>query len=141
MGVLTSDEQAIANLLFRYARLMDAGDFDGVAEMFHGATYAGMPGERLAALLRSTVMLHDGKMGTKHVTSNLEIEQSDGGDEAVVRSYFTVFQQLPTLPLQPVVAGRYTDRVVRRDGEWRFAERAIEMDLFGDLSQHVSYRP
>ncbi len=137
---LTSDEQAIANLVFRYARAMDAGDFEGVAELFAKGTYVGVPGSKVAAMLRSTVILHDGKMGTKHVTTNVEIEP-DGDNRATARSYFTVFQQLESLPMQPIIAGRYTDRMERDAEGWHFAERAIEIDLVGDLSQHVTYVP
>jgi 3-phenylpropionate/cinnamic acid dioxygenase small subunit len=137
---LTSDEQAIANLLFRYARLMDAGDFEGVAELFARGSYFGARGDGITKMLAATVILHDGKMGTKHVTTNLEIEQSDE-NTAVVRSYFTVFQQLPTLPMQPVIAGRYTDQVAKDADGWYFVDRVAELDLIGDLSQHVKYTP
>jgi 3-phenylpropionate/cinnamic acid dioxygenase small subunit len=140
VGDLCSAEQAISNLLFRYARLIDAADFDGVAQLFEQATYAGMPGDQLAAMFRQIIILHDGKMGTRHVTTNVEIEFDDDGAAATVRSYFTVFQQVAALPLQPIVAGHYLDRVVAEDGTWRFADRAIEMTLIGDLSQHLRAR-
>ena len=55
-----------------------------------------------------------------------------------VRSYFTVFQATPALPLQPIIAGRYHDRFARADGTWHFADRRIFMDLVGDLREHLT---
>jgi hypothetical protein len=41
------------------------------------------------------------------------------------------------LPLQPIVAGTYFDRFAKIDGEWRMVERVEDMELVGDISQHV----
>lgn len=132
-------EQSIANLLFAYARAVDDADFDAVGELFARGTYVGMPGAKVPGLLRSTVLLHDQKMGTKHVTTNLTIEFDDEREQAAtVCSYFTVFQQLPDFPLQPIVAGRYTDRVaLDEEGEWYFVDRVIDVELTGDVSHHL----
>ena len=40
-------------------------------------------------------------------------------------------------PLQPIIAGRYSDRFERVDGVWRFSERIIHPELYGDLSHHL----
>ncbi|WP_256102530.1 nuclear transport factor 2 family protein [Streptomyces sp. Ncost-T10-10d] len=48
-------------------------------------------------------------------------------DTATGRSYLTIFQEADGLPLQPIAAGRYQDRFVRRDDTWRFAERRINV--------------
>ena len=55
----------------------------------------------------------DGTPRTKHVTTNLIVEVDDDAGTATGRSYFTVLQAVPGLPLQPIVAGRYHDRFVR----------------------------
>ena len=144
MSQATSDEQAITNLLFRYARLIDTGDFDEVGSLFSQGTYVGLPGALVADRLRSTVVLHDGKMGTKHVTTNIEIYFTNDRTDADVFSNFTVFQQTPTLPLQPIVAGRYEDKVSNVGADqaggstWHFVERLIHVELVGDLSNHLS---
>lgn len=131
-------EQSIANVLYTYAQLMDLGEFEAVGELFSRGTYVGLPGSKVGPLLRKTVQLHDGKMGTKHVTTNLTITFDDESEtSATVLSYFTVFQQLPGFAMQPIVAGRYTDRLAA-DGGWHFVERLIEMDLSGDLSHHLN---
>jgi hypothetical protein len=49
----------------------------------------------------------------------------------------TVFQALPELPLQVIVAARYRDRFERRDGTWRFAERQVRVTHTGDVSHHL----
>ena len=42
-----------------------------------------------------------------------------------------------SVPLAPVIAGDYLDRFAKVDGTWRFTERRIGNDLFGDLSDHL----
>jgi len=137
--------QKIEALIYRYAERMDAGDFGGVATLFEKAVYraAGGPELRGAAELESTlrtmVRLYDGVPRTKHVTTNVVVEADAKGDSASARSYFTVLQALADFPLQVIVAGRYADRFVRDGDDWRFAERVVSMDLFGDLSRHLDH--
>ena len=142
---MDDDRAAIAALVHGYAERIDAGDLDGVGALFEGAVYRSERGgryegaEAVAAVLRKLVKLHDdGTPRTKHVTTNLVIDVDAAAGTALARSYFTVLQQTAAIALQPIVAGRYHDRFVRRDGgAWRFAERLIFMDLVGDLSDHL----
>ncbi|MFJ8439274.1 nuclear transport factor 2 family protein [Kitasatospora griseola] len=69
--------------------------------------------------------------------TNLAVEVDEEAGTATARSYVTVFQSLPELPLQPVVCGRYQDRFERRDGQWRFTERRFRATLVGDVSRHL----
>ena len=48
-----------------------------------------------------------------------------------------MFQQTDELPLQPIIAGSYTDSFERVDGTWRFVERRMRPTLYGDLSKHL----
>ena len=135
---------AIAALVYTYAERIDAGDLAGVAALFADGIYGSDRGGRYegAAAVREVltrlVKLHDdGTPRTKHVTTNLVVELDDRAGSAIARSYFTVLQQTPAIPLQVIVAGRYHDRFVRADGHWRFAERLVYMDLVGDLSDHL----
>jgi hypothetical protein len=130
-------------LIYGYADRLDAGDLDGVAAYFMDATYRSDAGGRyegaaaVRAVLGTLVKLHDdGTPRTKHVTTNLVVD-FPSRDEATARSYFTVLQATPAIPLQAIVAGRYHDRFVRADGVWRFADRLIFMDLMGNLSDHL----
>jgi ketosteroid isomerase-like protein len=136
------DADAIRALVHEYAERLDAGDLDGVAALFeHGTWRAPVRAEPLrgAAEVRSgydgVILYEDGTPCTKHVISNVSVEVV--GDGATARSYFTVLQARPDLPLQPIIAGRYHDRFERVDGQWRFADRMIIPDLIGDLSKHL----
>lgn len=144
-GNPADDWHAIETLIMTYAERVDLGDFDGVAEMFAHATYRGehdggvmaqTGADEVRATFEQLVRRYDdGTPRTKHVTTNVIIELD--GDTATSRCYFTVFQQTDTLPLQPIIAGRYLDRFERVDGVWRFADRLIYSDLVGDVSQHL----
>ena len=64
-----------------------------------------------------------------------------GPDELEMRSRFTVFQATATLPLQPVVVGRYVDRVGRSGEGWRFLGRRMIPERWGDVSEHLTFDP
>jgi 3-phenylpropionate/cinnamic acid dioxygenase small subunit len=139
---MTDDRAAITALIFAYAERLDAGDLAGVAELFADATLRtdGQPGamhgcEEIHALYAATVMLYDGRPCTRHVTSNLVIDVD--APTATARSYFTVFQARPELPLQPIIAGRYHDRFTQRNSVWSFAERVIFVELVGNVRFHL----
>jgi 3-phenylpropionate/cinnamic acid dioxygenase small subunit len=135
------DARVIENLIYRYASLVDAGDFTSVGELFASGAFAGSGGVARGAssvehMLRSTVILYpDGTPHTKHVTTNVSISVT--GDTAVSRAYFTVLQAVPELPLQTIAAGRYRDSFTRSEGEWHFTERQATVDLVGDISHHL----
>jgi hypothetical protein len=141
-----SDRDAITALLYRYAELMDLGDFAGVADLFRHARIRIGPGDEglidAAAMhdiwVQNVIRYPDGTPRTKHVTTNAIVEIEPAGDTAHARSYYTVFQQVSGQPLQPIIAGRYHDRFARIDGDWWFAERDYTLvDLVGDLSRHL----
>jgi hypothetical protein len=142
----TSARDAITTLVHVYAERVDAGDLEGVAALFADATYGadGGPERRGTAevlgALRDAIILHDGVPRTKHVITNLTIAVDEPAGTATARSYFTVLQATTTLPLQPILAGRYHDRFARRADGWRFADRRIFMDLIGELREHVRLR-
>ena len=145
---MASDEREILNLLHRYCELQDAADFVGVAELFRHSTYAVHNGdshvgydEVYALKTKHDKVYDDGTLRTKHVTTNTILEHDDGALEATTRSYFTVYQATPALPLQIVIAGRYHDTFEKVDGRWRFKHRLIFGDLVGNLTQHLSDNP
>lgn len=140
--------RAIENLLHTYAERIDAGDLEGVAELFRHGRIAASPDtpaeqsvvgrDRVLALYRgSTRLYEDGTPRTKHVTTNSIIEVRDDGLTASARSYYTVFQQLADFPLQAIISGRYHDAFHRVDGAWAFETRIMFVDLVGDLSRHL----
>lgn len=141
---MSGSRDAIAGLIFAYAERIDAGDLGGVAALFRDATYRSAGGGMyrgsaavLEVLSRKVILHGDGTPRTKHVTTNLVIDVDEAVGTATARSYFTVLQQTEGQPLQPIVAGRYHDRFRRADGDWRFEDRLISVDLVGDLSRHL----
>jgi 3-phenylpropionate/cinnamic acid dioxygenase small subunit len=142
--------RAIENLLHTYAERIDAGDLEGVAELFsHGRIQASpdAPPEQamagrdqvLALYQGSTRLYEDGTPHTKHVTTNSIIEVADQDRSARARSYYTVFQQVDDFPLQPIISGRYHDSFHVVDGRWWFDTRIMLVDLVGDLSRHLLF--
>jgi 3-phenylpropionate/cinnamic acid dioxygenase small subunit len=133
---------AVAALVHAYAERLDAGDLDGVAELFAVATWRSDRGteRRGTADIRRAydlVILYDGSPRTRHVISNLIIESD--GDSAASRSNFSVAQAPPGQALQIILAGRYHDRFEPDADGWRFADRYIHVDLVGDLRWHMRF--
>ncbi len=147
---MAAHAREIENLLYSYAERIDAGDLEGVAELFaHGRNIASAQAtpeqaiegrDRVLALYRASMRIYDdGSPHTKHVTTNAIIEVEPGAAAASARSYYTVFQRVEDLPLQPIICGRYRDTFRRIDGRWWFDARTIIVDLAGDLSHHLLF--
>lgn len=136
-------ESAIRRLLAQYALNLDDGNVDANAELLAhtrlkvvDAYVSG--GDSIAHFLRTNLQYHaDNTPRTWHSVSNVLIE-IDSSTSARSVSYFTVHQEAPGLPLQPICTGRYVDTFELHDGAWRFASREIDPRLFGDLSHHVA---
>jgi hypothetical protein len=73
------------------------------------------------------------------VTANLIVEVDEAGATATARSYFTVLQARPGLPLQIMIAGHYHDRFARIDSAWCFTDRLMFVDVLGDLRFHLKF--
>ena len=136
--------------MYTYAERIDAGNLEGVAELFaHGHIVAAPDtpleqkvsgsAEVLAMYQGSTRLYPDGSPHTKHVTTNAIIEADEDAGTGSARSYYTVFQQLDDFPLQPIITGRYHDTFQRIDGEWWFDQRIMLVDQLGDLSRHLLF--
>ncbi|MFB7663683.1 nuclear transport factor 2 family protein [Kitasatospora sp. NPDC056138] len=139
----TSSHRAIENLIARYAELVDDGDFAGLGILLADATFTGS-GEPVSGrdaiekMFQDTLIVYaDGTPRTQHVTTNVAVEVDEQAGTAVSRSYVTVLQALPDLPLQPIAGGRYHDRFERSGGQWRFVERRVRINLVGDVSRHL----
>ncbi|BBX40687.1 nuclear transport factor 2 family protein [Mycobacterium simiae] len=116
---MTDDHAAIRELIAGYALALDAGDIDECLQLFtddgefvvYGRSFAGH--EALAK------MFGDAPRGL-HMTGVSRIEV--GGDTATARTQ-VLFVRAGDQQLRPA---RYDDRLVRRDGRWRFARRCCE---------------
>ncbi len=143
------DARAIENLLYRYAELIDAGDFAGIADLFrdaeihapaHNSVVKGA--EQVLAMYRQSTRLYadSGTPNTRHLISNAIIEVAADGVSAEARSYYTVLQATEALPLRAIISGRYCDQLRKCDGDWQFVRREMHVDLIGDLSQHLLFQ-
>ncbi|MCF2526284.1 nuclear transport factor 2 family protein [Yinghuangia soli] len=137
---------AVPNLVALYAEGIDAGDFDAVADLLADCvvTTDASPDkivgrEAIHALYATwTRRYEDGTPRTKHVTTNLILDIDEDAGTASARSYFTVLQATPDLPLQPIITGRYRDTFTRdAGGAWSFASRHMVTEQAGDLSHHL----
>ncbi|GAB3285700.1 nuclear transport factor 2 family protein [Parahaliea aestuarii] len=137
----------IENLIYTYAERIDAGDLEGVAELFRNAAIVAPAHDscqrgydEVLAMYRASCRVYPetGTPRTRHVTTNVLIEVNV--DSAIARSTFTVFQATESLPLQPIICGRYADQFrCRDDGRWEFSERSMQVDFVGDCSAHLLY--
>lgn len=134
---------AVTDLLYRYAELIDAGDFDGVGELLGRGNFMGVRGASSIAKLFATTTRrfpdHGNTPRTRHLVQNPIVDVD--GDVATSRSTFCVVQGTETVPLQPIVVGRYADTFARDEDGWYFTERKVDVELVGDVSAHLMIDP
>ena len=148
--------EEIAELIYRYAELLDAGDFDGVGELLARASFGGpdtpaVTGAQDIAALFAAVTRRFPEPGsgrhragpgtpkTRHLVLNLIIEVD--GDTATARSTFCVVQATDRVALAPIVVGRYYDSFARDRNGWHFTERIADVEMVGDVSDHLLIDP
>jgi 3-phenylpropionate/cinnamic acid dioxygenase small subunit len=143
-----ADKLAIIELLYRYAELIDAGDFDGVGQLLGRATFAGTKSpstsgaDAIAKLFATTTRRFPDSGNTprtRHLVLNPIVEVTD--QTATARSTFCVLQATGKVPLQPIVVGRYFDRFRHDETGWFFAERTVDVEMVGDISAHLMFDP
>jgi 3-phenylpropionate/cinnamic acid dioxygenase small subunit len=156
---MSEDKLAVTELLYRYAELIDAGDFDAVGQLLARATFAGtrsrrsreagdiQPGtsgaEAIAKLFAMTTRRfpeHGNTPRTRHLVLNPIVEISPERT-ASARSTFCVIQNTETVPLQPIVVGRYFDTFSCDDDGWYFTARQVDVEMIGDISAHLMFDP
>ena len=144
-----TDKLEITELLYRYAELIDAGDFDGVGQLLARSTFGGPASgsvsgaEKIAKLFVMTTRRypdHGNTPRTRHLVLNPIVELHADGT-AATRSTFCVVQDTETVPIQPIVVGRYYDKFGHDDGGWFFTERKVEIQMIGDVSAHLMVDP
>ncbi|MBD2842971.1 nuclear transport factor 2 family protein [Erythrobacter rubeus] len=127
-----ADRVAIEEVLTRYCRGIDRCDPDELARAFaHDAQidYGNGPkpvGETIEGLMAGLGAMRL----TQHNIGNVMCEVE--GNEARAETYCVALHILPGGGEEPdtelVVGGRYLDRLVKRDGDWRIANRIYIMD-------------
>jgi hypothetical protein len=148
----SEDKLAVTELLYRYAELIDAGDFEGVGALLARATFGGPASgsvagaEAIAKIFGMTTRRfpgHGNTPRTRHLVLNAIV---DIGPErtATSRSTFCVVQNTESVPLQPIVVGRYYDTFSCDPGDpagWYFTERRVDVEMVGDVSAHLTVDP
>lgn len=136
----------IANLIYLYAHLVDAGDFEALGVLFEKGSIFYMPstfqvkgGRNVTDHFSRTVKVYPetGTPCTLHQVTNVSIECPEGEGVASSNSVFTVYQFAEGQPMQLICAGRYYDRFILENTTWYFQERSVVPHYFGDLSRHI----
>jgi hypothetical protein len=132
---LIEDRQAIHDVLVRYCRGIDRNDPALVLAAFHDDAVDNHFGpvlpfrEAIGTLKASRPGGPTSKTTSMHNLSNILVEVE--GDVARSESYVNVIVRIP-LDNGEVIdwlhAGRYVDRLERRNGEWRIAHRTVVYD-------------
>jgi 3-phenylpropionate/cinnamic acid dioxygenase small subunit len=135
--------ERIRALIHEYAFRLDAGDFDGVAQLFAHAELTSTTHDKVRRgsaeareLYDNVIVYDDGTPRTMHQLTNVTITTSDDGEHASARTYFTVLG-VTSQGLHPILGGEYQDTFTKVDGEWRFASRHFVPMLVGDMSAHM----
>ena len=125
------DKQEIMELLVRYCRGVDRCDEALVRSVYHADAfddhgYWKGSGHEFAAFI--TERLRTANTASLHSLANILIELD--GDEAQCESH--VYASMVRREGEPQTidffAGRYVDRVERRDGRWGISHRVVVMD-------------
>jgi 3-phenylpropionate/cinnamic acid dioxygenase small subunit len=138
-----ADKLAVTELLYRYAELIDAGDFDGVGELLGRGHFMGVAGaDAVAGLFAATTRRfpeHGNTPRTRHLVLNPIVDID--GDTAASRSTFCVVQRTDAVALAPIVVGRYADTFARDMAGWYFTSRTVDVEMVGDVSDHLMMDP
>jgi uncharacterized protein (TIGR02246 family) len=129
------DAEEIRRLLLEYARLLDAGDYRGYAELFadDGVLEAQLGRaagrDAIVALLEERLASAPDRPRRRafHLVGNATIEVGeDTATSVALWAYLTHDDDGFPMILQ---LGHYRDDLVRERGAWRFKRRAISRDL------------
>jgi hypothetical protein len=125
------DEQAIVNVCLRYGQALDQKDWEALRDCFVSdavAEYEGIGAchgvDEIIALVRNGLQVLD---RSQHLLTNFLIEVD--GDRATSACYLQAQHVRSGTPggSNFIIAGRYTDDVVRRPEGWRIALRRLEI--------------
>jgi hypothetical protein len=146
------DQAMIRDVLHRFCRGMDRGDADLAKSTFHPdardghGIFEGGGREFVDFALKYLENMD----AISHTVSNILVEVR--GNIAYAESYATVFHSGVATEaghkVDIVIGGRYHDRLEKRDGEWRIADRRTVFDWNFTLpasghwdGPHEAYRP
>ena len=130
------DREAIRNCLYRYCRAVDRRDkallktiYWPEANDYHGAFNG--PASEFVDHVMEFIKTQD---LIQHSLGTIIIELA--GKRAKVESYFKGYQRFPRpdgVMTDLFMGGRYLDRMEKRGGEWRTADRFVVYDWFREM--------
>ena len=128
-----ADREAIKECLYRYSRGVDRLDADMVRSAYWPDcvdNHMGFVGNAEEFIAWSFPIMSTMDQ-SQHFIAN--VLMSINGDSADVESYFYGFHRINTpegTKSDVIGAGRYVDRLEKRDDEWRIKERMVVTDWF-----------
>ncbi len=123
------DESAIHEVLYRYCRGVDRCDIELVKSVYWPDAiddHIFFTGSGIDFAETVVPMLHGLLEACQHMLGNIWMHIDD--DVACGETYFQSNHRLCDGGGQAVAGGRYLDRLERRNGEWRIAERKVKID-------------
>ncbi len=136
------DRIAIEDVLARYCHGVDRGDVEILRNAYwpdatddHVFIRGGR--DQVVEWIMETVRAQEQAM---HAISNILIRID--GNEARVETYYNSYHRIrgkSGAPKDVTMAGRYLDRMEKRDGEWRIAERKVVMDWWRNYSDSADW--
>lgn len=129
MALEQEDRFDITNLTSRYGLLIDSRRFDEWSELWEPDASIDVPGRGPIETEEARRKLVMGSPPGVHLVAAPVVEEGGGPGTASVEQSF-VFHNLATGQL---MAGWYEDSLVKRDGRWYFARRAIH--YFGEQQE------
>ena len=125
---LLRTELAVRDLLTRYARLCDQRAVDAWAELFHPDARLQIRGvEFRGPAIRQWLVDQSSNPAGCHATMNVTVDCTGVDTAGAVADFVFVRRQAGTGPWEIVNVGRYDDKLLRTDGQWRFIERFITL--------------
>jgi hypothetical protein len=145
-----ADYHAINKLINRYAQYADNGDFESLAAHYARCKLIFPNGDVFDVAARGPTAYLDWynrlirvyperrTPKTRRMVGTIIIDD-DGPNRATSQCCIICFQATDKLPLQPIAAATLYDRFEKTDGAWWLVERREDLELVGDLSQHVNF--
>ena len=151
-------ENALRSLIHRSTRLQDAGNVEGLAELFSrgeivfagvGEVFAGTEGVR--ALMRRHLFYDaNGNHANPellyatgralHFVSNIDIFAGADGSLGA-ESHFLIVQQHGASPPQIIIGGRYRDSFAQAEGVFYIQRRIVEVHFIGETGAYLNAHP
>jgi len=130
MSNALAEKDAIREVLAEYCFRLDGGHYDDMAALFTedgtwDTAFGAATGRAAIAQQARDIRARTGDNRPRaiHLVTNIVIALN--GNEAEVRSNWTVVQNSPTGP-KIGSGGGYADRMVKEGGTWRFRYRKID---------------